>query len=205
MCALVSNSADSAWSPGAPGSRLCITNAGRRQIRVPAVTRKTMMTGPSPPQTLVSTDWLASRLADPAIRVVEVNEDILLYGRGHIVAVCHCDVMRTGREHPLPWNSLTTRRQIACPRTASAPQATQPQDLLPHPTEIDHPPGAVDGQPTARTRTHLKGMDSRAISTDEREPGRSDALRRTGTEGADASAAPDAVDSQHQASDGGMV
>ncbi|HZD02919.1 MAG TPA: sulfurtransferase [Actinomycetes bacterium] len=33
---------------------------------------------------LVTTDWLAQRLDDPAIRIVEVDEDTDAYGRGHI-------------------------------------------------------------------------------------------------------------------------
>jgi thiosulfate/3-mercaptopyruvate sulfurtransferase len=33
---------------------------------------------------LVTTDWLADHLNDPGIRIVEVDEDIEAYGRGHI-------------------------------------------------------------------------------------------------------------------------
>ncbi|HEU4631476.1 MAG TPA: sulfurtransferase [Gemmatimonadaceae bacterium] len=36
------------------------------------------------PDMLVSTDWLAERLADPTLRVVESDEDVLLYDMGHI-------------------------------------------------------------------------------------------------------------------------
>ncbi len=36
------------------------------------------------PDALVSTDWLASNLDDPSIRIVEVDEDTEAYGRGHI-------------------------------------------------------------------------------------------------------------------------
>ena len=31
------------------------------------------------PESLVETDWLAQHLNDPAIRIVESNEDVLLY------------------------------------------------------------------------------------------------------------------------------
>jgi hypothetical protein len=34
----------------------------------------------SHPEALVETDWLAQHLDDPSIRVVESNEDVLLYG-----------------------------------------------------------------------------------------------------------------------------
>jgi thiosulfate/3-mercaptopyruvate sulfurtransferase len=36
------------------------------------------------PETLVSTDWLAAHLDDPGIRIIESNEDVLLYDTGHI-------------------------------------------------------------------------------------------------------------------------
>jgi thiosulfate/3-mercaptopyruvate sulfurtransferase len=36
------------------------------------------------PDALVTTSWLAERLNDPAIRVIESDEDVLLYDTGHI-------------------------------------------------------------------------------------------------------------------------
>ena len=36
------------------------------------------------PEVLVTTDWLADHLGDPTIRIVESNEDPLLYTSGHI-------------------------------------------------------------------------------------------------------------------------
>ena len=36
------------------------------------------------PEMLVSTDWAAAHLNDPKVRLVESNEDILLYDTGHI-------------------------------------------------------------------------------------------------------------------------
>jgi len=43
------------------------------------------------PEALVSTDWLAEHLNDPSIRIVESNEDILLYSTGHIPGAVHID------------------------------------------------------------------------------------------------------------------
>jgi thiosulfate/3-mercaptopyruvate sulfurtransferase len=43
------------------------------------------------PEALVSTDWLAEHLNDPGIRVVESNEDVLLYSTGHIPGAVHID------------------------------------------------------------------------------------------------------------------
>ena len=36
------------------------------------------------PEVLVSTDWVAEHLNDPNVRIIEVNEDILLYDTGHV-------------------------------------------------------------------------------------------------------------------------
>jgi thiosulfate/3-mercaptopyruvate sulfurtransferase len=36
------------------------------------------------PEALVSTEWLAQHLTDPGVRILESDEDVLLYGMGHI-------------------------------------------------------------------------------------------------------------------------
>jgi len=36
------------------------------------------------PEALVSTEWLAAHLSDPSIRIIESDEDVLLYDMGHI-------------------------------------------------------------------------------------------------------------------------
>src|SRR5215210_8540062 len=36
------------------------------------------------PEVLVSTDWLAAHLDDPGLRIIESDEDVLLYDTGHI-------------------------------------------------------------------------------------------------------------------------
>lgn len=43
------------------------------------------------PDVLVSTDWVAEHLNDPNIRLVESNEDVLLYSTGHIPGAVHID------------------------------------------------------------------------------------------------------------------
>lgn len=43
------------------------------------------------PEVLVSTDWVAEHLNDPSIRLVESNEDTLLYASGHIPGAVHVD------------------------------------------------------------------------------------------------------------------
>jgi thiosulfate/3-mercaptopyruvate sulfurtransferase len=43
------------------------------------------------PEVLVSTDWAAAHLNDPDVRLVESNEDTLLYSAGHIPGAVHVD------------------------------------------------------------------------------------------------------------------
>ena len=43
------------------------------------------------PEALVSTDWVAEHLDDPAVRLVESNEDVLLYDTGHIPGAVKID------------------------------------------------------------------------------------------------------------------
>ncbi len=43
------------------------------------------------PEVLVSTEWVSQHLHDPAIRLVESNEDTLLYASGHIPGAVHVD------------------------------------------------------------------------------------------------------------------
>lgn len=43
------------------------------------------------PDILVSTDWVSEHLNDPSIRIVESNEDVLLYPSGHIPGAVQID------------------------------------------------------------------------------------------------------------------
>ena len=46
------------------------------------------------PETLVSTEWVADHLNDPNVRIIESNEDVLLYDTGHIPRAVHVDWRR---------------------------------------------------------------------------------------------------------------
>ncbi len=46
------------------------------------------------PEALVDTEWLAANLDAPGIRIVESNEDLLLYDTGHIPGAVHIDWRR---------------------------------------------------------------------------------------------------------------
>ena len=43
------------------------------------------------PEALVDTSWLADHLSDPKVRIIESNEDILLYDTGHIPGAVKVD------------------------------------------------------------------------------------------------------------------
>jgi thiosulfate/3-mercaptopyruvate sulfurtransferase len=43
------------------------------------------------PESLVSTDWVAEHLNDSNVRIIESNEDVLLYDTGHIPGAVHVD------------------------------------------------------------------------------------------------------------------
>src|SRR5580765_1640957 len=43
------------------------------------------------PDVLVSTDWVEQHLSDPKVRLIESNEDTLLYASGHVPGAVHVD------------------------------------------------------------------------------------------------------------------
>ncbi len=43
------------------------------------------------PEVLVSTSWVATNLDNPAVRIIESNEDTLLYATGHVPGAVHVD------------------------------------------------------------------------------------------------------------------
>ena len=50
-----------------------------------------MSNGYAHPEVLVSTDWVAEHLDDPTVRIVESDEDVLLYETGHIPGAVKLD------------------------------------------------------------------------------------------------------------------
>ena len=49
------------------------------------------------PDVLVETDWVAERLQDPKVRIVESDEDYLLYDTGHLPGAVKIDWFTTFR------------------------------------------------------------------------------------------------------------
>lgn len=58
------------------------------------------------PEYLVETDWAAERLNDPSVRIVESDEDYLLYETGHIPGAVKVDWFTT-LQHPVRRDFLT--------------------------------------------------------------------------------------------------
>jgi thiosulfate/3-mercaptopyruvate sulfurtransferase len=58
------------------------------------------------PEYLVETDWVAEHLNDPKVRVIESDEDALLYKMGHIPGAVQVDWFTT-LQHPLRRDFLT--------------------------------------------------------------------------------------------------
>jgi thiosulfate/3-mercaptopyruvate sulfurtransferase len=76
------------------------------------------------PEVLVSTDWLAANLAAPGTRIVESNEDVLLYDTGHIPGAVHID-WRADLQDQLVRDYITPDAFAAlCAKNGIAPETT---------------------------------------------------------------------------------
>jgi len=64
------------------------------------------MTTYAHPEYLVETDWVAEHLDDPNVRIIESDEDALLYNMGHIPGAIRVDWFTT-LQHPLRRDFLT--------------------------------------------------------------------------------------------------
>jgi thiosulfate/3-mercaptopyruvate sulfurtransferase len=64
------------------------------------------MTEYAHPEYLVETDWVADHLSDPQVRIIESDEDALLYKMGHIPGAVQVDWFTT-LQHPLRRDFLT--------------------------------------------------------------------------------------------------
>jgi thiosulfate/3-mercaptopyruvate sulfurtransferase len=64
------------------------------------------------PEVLVTTEWLAERLSDPKLRIIESNEDLQLYDTGHIPGAIQIN-WRTELNDPLVRDYLDEKRFAA--------------------------------------------------------------------------------------------
>jgi len=76
------------------------------------------------PEALVETEWLAQNLNDPGIRIVESNEDVLLYDTGHIPNAVHID-WRRDLQDPLVRDYISPKAFAElCARNGISPETT---------------------------------------------------------------------------------
>jgi len=76
------------------------------------------------PEALVETKWLAEHLKDPDIRIIESNEDILLYDTGHISGAVHID-WRADLQDPVIRDYITPPKFAeVCSRNGITPETT---------------------------------------------------------------------------------
>ena len=77
-----------------------------------------------PAPALVTTDWLAARLDTPDVRVVESNEDLLLYATGHIPGAVHAD-WQTDLQDPVTRDVISQGQfERLCSRLGIRPDTT---------------------------------------------------------------------------------
>jgi thiosulfate/3-mercaptopyruvate sulfurtransferase len=76
------------------------------------------------PEALVETDWLEKHLDDDGIRIVESNEDVLLYDTGHIPGAVHID-WRADLQDPVIRDYITPEKFAElCERNGITPNTT---------------------------------------------------------------------------------
>ncbi len=75
------------------------------------------------PEVLVSTQWVADHLSDPAVRILESNEDLLLYETGHIPGAVKIDWV-TQLNDPLTRDYLNNEQLQALLRSMGISQDT---------------------------------------------------------------------------------
>src|SRR5436189_2384213 len=76
------------------------------------------------PEALVETDWLEKHLKDDAIRIVESNEDVLLYDTGHIPSAVHID-WRADLQDPVIRDYISPEKFAElCSRNGITPDTT---------------------------------------------------------------------------------
>jgi thiosulfate/3-mercaptopyruvate sulfurtransferase len=76
------------------------------------------------PEYLVSTEWVAAHLNDPAVRIIESDEDALLYLAGHIPGAVQVDWF-TDLQHPLRRDFLSKEAFEALCQQAGIQNNTQ--------------------------------------------------------------------------------
>lgn len=76
------------------------------------------------PDALVTTEWVADHLKDEGIRIIESNEDVLLYDMGHIPGAVHIDWQRDLQDHTVRDYIQPQAFAELCSRNGITPETT---------------------------------------------------------------------------------
>ena len=76
------------------------------------------------PEILVTTQWMADHLRDDGIRIIESNEDVLLYDAGHVPGAVHIDWQRDLQDHTVRDYIGTEAFAALCRKHGIAPGTT---------------------------------------------------------------------------------
>jgi thiosulfate/3-mercaptopyruvate sulfurtransferase len=76
------------------------------------------------PDVLVTTAWMADHLKDEGIRIIESNEDVLLYDVGHLPGAVHIDWQRDLQDHTVRDYIQPADFAALCSRNGITPETT---------------------------------------------------------------------------------
>lgn len=76
------------------------------------------------PEVLVETEWLAAHLDDEGIRIIESNEDVLLYDTGHIPGAVHIDWRADLQDNVIRDYITPDKFAEVCSRNGITPETT---------------------------------------------------------------------------------
>ena len=85
------------------------------------------------PEYLVETDWVAEHLNDPKVRIIESDEDPLLYKMGHVPGAVQVDWFTT-LQHPLRRDFLTKEQFESSARKPASPTTPRWSSMATSPT-----------------------------------------------------------------------
>jgi thiosulfate/3-mercaptopyruvate sulfurtransferase len=78
----------------------------------------------SHPESLVTTAWVAEHLKDAELRIIESNEDILLYDTGHLPGAVHIDWQRDLQDQVIRDYITSEAFAALCARNGITPETT---------------------------------------------------------------------------------
>jgi thiosulfate/3-mercaptopyruvate sulfurtransferase len=76
------------------------------------------------PEVLVTTEWVEDHLKDSDLRIIESNEDVLLYDMGHLPGAVHIDWQRDLQDHTVRDYIQPEAFAALCSRNGITPETT---------------------------------------------------------------------------------